>query len=171
VSFDGTAQTTRPITYGNVTFDANTPIQSKLKLDQYDLALYYPIPFLKTATLGVLNAEIGLDARQLNYDGTITGKVSGVTETSAKSATYYIPMVYVGVQVKPVSAFSVEAEFRGVTYGSNSYYDYIGRVKVMPFGPLFISGGYRSEQIKIDEDDLKTNLRIDGPFVEAGVSC
>jgi len=172
-SFDGTGQTTLPVQYGNVVFAGGSPLQTKLKLDQYDLALYYPIPMLKAATLGVLNAEIGLDARQLKYDGTITGIVylsPGITQTSAKSATYYIPMIYAAVQVKPVPVVSFEAEFRGITYGSNSYYDYIGRLKVMPYGPLFISGGYRYEQIKIDQDNLLTNLRIQGPFVEAGIS-
>ncbi|HUI44978.1 MAG TPA: TIGR04219 family outer membrane beta-barrel protein [Nitrospirota bacterium] len=169
MSFSGTNQLTRPITFGNTTFDANTPIQTKLKMDHYDVALYYPIPLLKTATAGILNAELGLNARQIIFDGSITGKVLGVTETSSKSVTLYVPMIYAGVQVKPVSAFSIEGEIRGIAYGSNHYYDYIGRLKVMPFGPLFISGGYRSEQIKIDQSDVKTDAKFSGPFVEAGV--
>jgi len=170
MSFNGTNQLTRPITYGNITFDANAPIQSTFKMDHYDLAFYYPIPLLKTATLGKLNVELGLDARYINFDGSITGSVSGVTTTSSKSATIVVPMIYAGVQVKPISAFSIEGEFRGIDYGSRHYYDYIGRLKVMPFGPLFISGGYRSEQIKIDQSDVMANVKFSGPFVEAGVS-
>jgi outer membrane protein len=170
MSFSGTNQLTVPITYGNTTFQANSPIQSSFKLDHDDLAFYYPIPLLKTATLGKLNIELGLDARYIDYDGSITGSVAGVTETSSKQATIVLPMIYAGVQVKPISTFSIEAEFRGMDYGSRHYYDYIGRLKVMPFGPLFISGGYRSEQARIDQSDLYANIKVSGPFVEAGVS-
>ena len=170
MSFNGTKQLTRQITFGNKTFDTTAPIQSKLAMDHYDVALYYPLPFLKTATLGKLNVELGLNARQIKFDGAITGTVLGVTETSSKNITLYVPMIYAGVQVKPVSTFSIEGEIRGIAYGSNHYYDYIGRLKVMPIGPLFISGGYRSEQIKIDQSDVKADVTFSGPFVEAGVS-
>jgi outer membrane protein len=168
MSFEGTGSKNMSFTYGNQTFNANVPIQSKLEMDHYDLALYYPIPLLKTATLGKLNVELGLNARQINFEGTISQNTAGLT--ASKSVTLYVPMIYVGVQVKPISAFSIEGEFRGMDYGSNHYYDYIGRLKVMPIGPLFISGGYRSEQIKIDQSDVKAAAKFSGPFVEAGVS-
>ncbi len=166
MSFDGSGTLNRPITYGGQTFNIITPIQSKLKLDHYDLALYYPIPGLKTATLGVLNVELGLDARQINFEGTLSqGSVS-----ASKSLTLYVPMIYAGVQVKPVSVLSIEAEIRGIAYSDNHYYDYIGRVKVLPVGPLFIAGGYRGETIKIDQSDVKADVKFSGPFIEAGVS-
>ncbi len=171
MSFDGTKQLSRQITFGNTTFDTTAPIQSKLHMDQYDLALYYPIPFLKTATLGVLNVDLGLNARQIKFDGSITETIPGlVTETASKSVTFYVPMIYAGVQVKPISEFSFEAEVRGITYGSNHCYDYIGRLKIMPIGPLFISGGYRYEVVKIDQSDVKADDTVSGPFVEAGVN-
>jgi outer membrane protein len=166
VSFDGTSQLTRPITFGDKTFVENETIQSKLKMDQYDLALYYPIPLLKTATLNTLSIELGLNVRYMTFDSSITGSVSG---TSSKNASLYVPMIYAAILVSPVSSISIEAEFRGIAEGSHHYYDYIGRLKVMPLGPLFISGGYRSEQIKVDESGVKADVKFSGPFVEAGI--
>ncbi len=168
MSFDGTGTINRAISYGGTTFQANVPVQSKLTLDHYDLALFYPIPLLKTATVGVLNVELGLNVRQINFKGTISQDTLGLT--ASKDLTLYVPMIYLGAQIKPISAFSIEAEIRGIAYGENHYYDYIGRLKVMPLGPLFISGGYRAEQVKIDQSDVKADVKFSGPFAEVGVS-
>ncbi len=168
MSFDGSGKITRNISFGGQTFTAASDVQSKVKLDHYDVALYYPIPLLKTATLGILNVDLGLNARKIDFEGTITS-TSPVTSAS-KSLSIYLPMVYAGIQVKPISLVSVEAEFRGVAIGQNHYYDYIGKVRINPIPVVFISGGYRSEDVKIDQSDVKANLKFSGPFVEAGVS-
>jgi outer membrane protein len=167
MSFDQTALVTRPISFGGQTFGTvGVPVDSKLKLDHYDLALFYPIPLLKTATLGKLNVEFGLNARQINFEGTI----SGGGRTGSKSLTLFVPMIYAGVQVKPISLFSIEAEFRGIAYGENHYYDYLGRVKVNPIPLVYIAGGYRAETLKIDAQDVKADIKFGGPFIEVGVS-
>lgn len=162
MSFEGTGS--RTVNYGGHSFSGS--YSTKLKLDHYDLALYYPIPLLKTATLGKLNVELGLNGRQINYESTLASP----TISASKTLTIYVPMVYLGAQVKPVSAFAIEAEIRGITYGSSHYYDYLGRLKITPFGPLFIGAGYRSEQMKIDQSGVKADVKFSGPFVEAGLS-
>lgn len=153
--------------FGDTTFDASVPFSSKTKLDHYDICLYYGLPFLKTATLGKLNAEVGLNARIIDFKAEIIQSTTGKSES--KSLTLPIPMIYVGVQFKPVKLIGIEAEARGIAYNSNHYYDLIGRLKVRPVGPVFIAGGYRYEDVKIDESDVKANLKFKGPFVEAGV--
>jgi outer membrane protein len=159
--------------HGFKTFSfGGTPItgdfDSKLKLDQYDIALYYSLPFLNTATLGVLNAELGLNAKIIDFEAMITDTSGG--NSASKKLTLPVPMVYVGVQVKPVKAFSIEAEGRGIAYGSNHFYDIIGRLKVNVFGPLSVAGGYRYESIKIDQSDVKADVKFSGPFAEAVLS-
>ncbi len=168
MSFDGSGTLSRNISYAGQTFNASDQVTSKLNLDHYDLALFYPIPLLKTATLGVLNVELGINARQINFEGTITDTT--LNQTASKKLTVYVPMIYAGVQIKPISAFSIEAEFRGIPYGSSHYYDYIARLKIMPLGPLFISGGYRAEDVKIDVSDVNSAVKFSGPFAEVGVS-
>jgi outer membrane protein len=166
MSFDGSGRLTRNISFGNQTFNASEDVQSKVKLDHYDLALFYPIPLLKTATLGILNVDLGLNARKIDFDGTITS----TTTSASKSLSIYVPMVYAGVQVKPISLFAIEAEFRGIAIGQNHYYDYIAKLRVNPIPVVYISGGYRSEDVKIDQSDVKANVKFSGPFIEAGVS-
>ncbi|HYA86293.1 MAG TPA: TIGR04219 family outer membrane beta-barrel protein [Nitrospirota bacterium] len=166
MSFEGSGTLTRQITYGNTTFNVTTPIQTNVKLNQYDLALFYPIPLLKTATVGVLNVELGLNARKIDFEGTI----SQDSLSASKSLSIYLPMVYAGVQVKPISLFAIEGEFRGIAIGENHYYDYIAKLKVNPVPIFYISGGYRSQDIKINQSDVMADVRFSGPFVEAGFS-
>jgi outer membrane protein len=168
MSFTGSGTLTRPITYGNTTFNVSAPVQTKLKLNHYDLALFYPIPLLKTATLGILNVDLGLNARKIDFEGTISQDSLGLT--ASKSLSIYIPMIYAGVQIKPISLLAIEAEFRGIAIGQNHYYDYIAKLRVNPIPVVYISGGYRSEDVKIDQSDVKANVKFSGPFVEAGVS-
>jgi len=136
-------------TFGDKTFTANIPFTSSIQADHYDICLYYGLPFLKKATLGKLNAELGLNGRIIDFNAKIDQTATGIKES--KSLTFLVPMVYAGIQIKPVKFIGAEVEARGIAFSSNHYYDFIGRLKIKPFRPVFISGGYRYEDIKIDE--------------------
>ncbi len=166
MEFKGSGPLTRNISYNNQTFTLGVNVDSKVKLDHYDLALFYPIPVLKTATLGKLNIDLGLNARKIDFEGTI----STSSATASKKLSLYVPMIFAGIQVKPISAFSIEAELRGIAYSNSHYYDFIGRLRVNPIPLVFIAGGYRAETIKIDASDVKADIKINGPFIEAGLS-
>lgn len=166
MKFDGTGQKNMNFTFGDKTFNGAADFTSETKLDHYDLALYYGIPFLKTATLGKLNAEVGLNIRLIDFEAEIAQSGIG---TESKTATLPIPMVYVGLQFKPLSSLSIEGEARGVAYSDNHYYDLIGRLKFKFLGPAFAAGGYRYEDLKIDEEDIRADVTFSGPFAEIGV--
>ncbi len=171
MSFDGSGPITRTIHYGDQAFSASAQFETKLKLDHYDLALFYPIPLLKTATLGKLNIDLGLNARKIDFEGTITGpNLANVTTSASKSLSLYMPMIFAGIQVKPIDVLSLEFEIRGIAYSGNHYYDYLGRLKYNPIPLVFIAGGYRAETIKIDQSDVKADIKFGGPFVEVGLS-
>ncbi|MBC7961648.1 MAG: TIGR04219 family outer membrane beta-barrel protein [Steroidobacteraceae bacterium] len=168
--FSNTGSKNATFRFGNQTFAANVPFTSELKLDHYDVGLYYGIPLLKTATAGILNVDLGLNARIIDFNARVTGPtVSGLTVTETKSATIPLPMLYLGVQVKPVKWVAAEGEVRGIVYEKNHYYDLIGRVKIKPFGPLFAAAGYRYENVNIDQDDVKAKASFGGPFGEIGI--
>ncbi len=158
-------------TFGDTTFDVTAPFSSKVQLDHYDIAFYYNLPLIKTATLKKLNIELGLNARIIDFEGEVSGQdtSTGLQVTESKSLTLPIPMLYVGFQLNPIKLIAFEAEARGIAYSSNHYYDLIGRVKIRPLGPLFISGGYRYEDIKIDKNNVKADFKLQGPFIETGV--
>jgi outer membrane protein len=166
VSFTETGVKSTSFTYGATTFAGGVPFTSKFRLDHYDVGLYYGIPFLKSATGGVLNVDLGLQARFIDFTAEVSQLPAG---TDSKSIFVTLPMLYAGARVKPLSWFALESEMRGIIYQKDHYYDLIGRAKLKPFGPLFLAGGYRYEKLRIDEQGIKADANIGGPFAEAGV--
>ena len=171
LSFSETGSKNTSFQFGNVVFDANFPFTSELKLDHYDIGLFYGVPLLKTATVGILNVDVGLNARIIDFKERVTGRstATGLIVSDSKAVIIPLPMLYLGFQVKPVKWVAAEGEARGVAYGGNHYYDLIGRVKIKPFGPVFAAAGYRYEKVKIDRDDVKTKASFGGPFGEIGI--
>jgi outer membrane protein len=156
--------------FGGKDFQAGS-ISSKLTLNQYDIGLYYGIPFLKTATLEKLNIDIGLNVRIMDITAEVTGQttLAGIHETESESIMAPIPMLYLAAQFKPVDRFALEVEARGITNGDEKIYSLVGRLKVKVLGPAFAAGGYRYDVIDIDEEGLVINTTFGGPFLEAGV--
>jgi outer membrane protein len=168
MEFKGSGSINRTISFSNTTFNAGIPVETKIKLNHYDVALFYPLPFVKTATLGKLNIDLGLNARKFDFEGTISQPT--INNTASKNLSVYVPMIYGGIQVKPVSALSIEFEIRGIAYSDNHYYDYLGRVRINPIPLVFVAAGYRAETVKIDHSDVKADIKFGGPFIEAGLS-
>jgi outer membrane protein len=171
MEFSETGSKNTSFQFGNRTFAANVPFTSELKLDHYDIGLFYGIPALKTATAGILNIDLGIDARIIDFKERVTGldSVTGLTVTDSKAVIIPLPMLYLGFQVKPVKWLAAEGEARGVAYGGDHYYDLIGRVKLKPFGPVFAAAGYRYEKVKFDREGVKADASFGGPFAEVGV--
>ncbi len=171
MSFEGTGSKPLNFSFGDITFDGTAAYSSKLDMDLYDIAFYYSIPLMQTATLNTLNMELGLNMRVVDFYGEITGtdSATGLTATETVDETIPVPMLYAGIQVNPTEKLAFEGEVRGVAYSSNHYYDLIGRVKYRLFGPLFVAAGYRYQDVKIDVDDIRAEMDFSGPFAEAGV--
>jgi outer membrane protein len=165
--FEGAGLKNVSFQFGDIIFDQDVAFDSEIKVDHYDIALYYSLPFLKLATLGKFNAEVGLNARIIDFEATIKQETLNRSET--ESFTFPIPMLYVGFQLRPIKLFSIEVEGRGVVYQSNHYYDATGRVKITPFNPLYFAGGYRYEDFEIDYHDVIGSIKVQGPFVEIGL--
>jgi hypothetical protein len=88
-----------------------------------------------------------------------------------ESESYFLPlpMLYTGVQIKPLNFIALEFEGRGIGGSSNYYVSLTGRLKVKPFGPVFVAGGYRYDNLKIDYKDLDIDMEFYGPFAEVGL--
>jgi outer membrane protein len=166
MSFSGDGSKDVDFEFGDVTFSSNVDFYSELTLDAYDIALYYDIPFLKTATDGFLNIDLGLNIRVIDFYGRVVQEDTGLEES--ESYTLPVPMVYLGAQVMPLDWVGVEGEFRGISYEGNYYYSLIGRVKVKIYGPIFGAVGYRLDTVSIDVDDFEADIDFSGMFLEAG---
>jgi outer membrane protein len=170
MEFDELGQKNVDFKFGDFVFRGNVPFNSELILDHFDVALYYGIPGLETATADLLNVEIGINIRVYDFEGTITGTddVSGLIVEESEDFTVPVPMIYLGAQLKPIEKLAIEAEVRGLIIGDDKGYSLIGRLKYKVFGPLFLAGGYRYDKIDIEEDDFTLDIDFSGVFAEAG---
>ena len=168
MKWDETGSKNVNFSFGGKNFDGGIDFKSELKMNHLDAALFYGLPFLRTATADVLNLDLGLNFRLLDFKAEINQQDTGVKES--ESYMLPIPMIYAGLQIAPLKWIAAELEGRGIAYDSNHYISLIGRLKVQPFGPLFVAGGYRYDNIKIDYKDVDVDAKFTGPFAELGVS-
>lgn len=167
MEFSGVGLKTVDFSFGGKDFSADVAFTSKLTLDHYDLGLYYGFPLLKTATLNTLNLDFGVEVRRLEVRGDIVQELSG--QLASVDETYYFPMGFLAVQLNLIKELSLEAEFRGISYSGNHFYDLIGRVRY-GLGPVFLAGGWRYEEVELDESGIRASLNVGGPYAELGVS-
>ncbi len=167
LSFSSTGERTDfQFDFGDVTFHPGDNVDADLYLNLYDAALYFPIPLIKTATLNVLSAEIGAGARWINY----RTKLFAVSDDDSKSINVVYPQGYAAVRINPVERVVLEGEVWGYSYNSDKFWSLIGRLKIKPVGPLFISGGYREDYYDLSKDDLRLrDSHFKGPFGEVGL--
>lgn len=165
--FEGDGVKDFDFNFGGTTFTGSLPFHSKLKFDQYDVALYYGLPFLRTATLDMLNVDIGINVRIVDLDAEVRQDATSTYEQY--DTTIALPQVYLGVQLEPCDWFAAEVEGRGITVSDNSVYSLIGRLRFKIFGPSFVAAGYRYDRIDVDEDDVKADFTMQGPFAELGL--
>ncbi len=167
MEFSGTGQMGEAFKFGDISFDPGE-FDSEISLNHLDVALYYGIPLLETASLGLVDINFGINIRLYDYEVSIHQELSGLDES--EDGFLPIPMVFLWVRVSPIDELSFEVEGRGITYNGNDMYSIIGRVKMNILGPIFAAGGYRYDKLSVDESDVEMNIEFSGPFLEAGFS-
>jgi len=153
--------------FGDKTFEADIPFDSELKMNHLDVALFYGLPFIRKATKDVLNIDLGLNVRLLDFKAKIEQKQIG--EKESESYILPIPMIYAGMQIEPLKYLALELEGRGIGWSSGHYVSLIGRLKVKPYGAFFVAGGYRYDSVNIDHQDVDLDVEFCGPFAEVGL--
>lgn len=172
MKFEGTGSKSVVIDYGDLTIPADTDLDSEITLNQYDVAFYWGIPALKTATAGTFNIDLGLNVRWVDLEARLRAETTTTPGGAAEdevSTSVPIPMLYVAFQITPVDSFAIEAEGRGVSVGDNKLYSVIGRVRYNFPQLIFVTGGYRMDKLEIDEDDVLADIEFSGPFIELGI--
>ncbi len=169
MEFSGTSN--RTVTYGNRTFTGT--VESYIRMNHYDVGLYYNLPFLSMG--GIIDPEIGLNVRVIDFEGTVTGTVGNQTERESKAITIPVPMVYAGLGIN-LPYITLIGEVRGVTYSGHRYYDLTGEIRLKPLslpvvGSFFIGVGYRYEELRLENlDDVSSGIKIKGLFANMGLS-
>jgi outer membrane protein len=168
MQFEGSGRKSTTLNFGGITFDVNAKLDAEITLNQFDVALYYGLPFVRTASVGKFNIDVGINARFLDLKGKVTGLSGGLTVTEEESLAVPVPMLYFAFQLMPSDALAIEFEGRGIAIGDDSLYSLIGRVRYNFAGPAFIAAGYRYDRVDIDEDDVVLDADFEGPFAELG---
>jgi outer membrane protein len=174
MKFDGSGNVDKTVKWGDNTYDLEAGFNLSVKLDRIDTTLYYNFPFIKTATAGKLDVEFGLNVRTLMFDAKLSGTATGVGSISeSASITLPIPMGHLAAEIRPISLVSLVGELNYIGYKNNAYYDYVAGLRLnsrvrTPLKP-FVEVGYRHEKLKIDEEGVKTDLKIKGLYGLVGV--
>lgn len=169
-AFEGTGGKSVAFRFGDVTFNADARLSSKITVNQYDVGLYYGLPLVNTGSADLLNVDVGLNVRILDLDAKIVGMSGAVTVEESQSITVPVPMLYLGVQIMPTDRLKIEAEGRGIAIGDNRLYGLVGRLGYQFAGPVFVAGGYRFDKIDVDEDGVVADIDFSGPFIEFGLA-
>ena len=177
MKFEGTGRYSTTLRFGDVTYDANVDLDTSVKLDHYDIGLYYNVPLIGMATAGLIDPEIGINVRILDFEGTITGRESGtgITKTESKSEKIPVPMGYVGLSLN-LPFVSLIGELRGITYSGSKYYDITAEARLKPISipgmaSFFVGAGYRYERLELDDvGDVTADIKIKSLFANVGVA-
>ncbi|MEE8480755.1 MAG: TIGR04219 family outer membrane beta-barrel protein [Desulfobacterales bacterium] len=164
--FDGEGSKAVNFNFGDISFTEDVEFDSEVTLSNYDIALYYGVPFVSAASLGMFNVDAGINVRIYDFQAKISQET--LNNEASTSLSFPVPMLFLAAQVKPIDMFAVEAEARVISYDNNQISSLIGRLKVKVFGPLFAAGGYRYDRIKLDTEDVEADITLSGLFVEAG---
>lgn len=167
-SYEGSGTVSTYFEFAGKKYNVGTSIDTKLKLDQYDVSLFYslPLPFVKP--------RAGVSVKYL--DGYTYVNASSVGEGKA-NVTVPIPMLYLGLNASlPGIPIEFDIEGKGISYQGNSLTDIkaIGMFSLVGIplvGKLYIGAGYRYQQLKLDDiDGLNSDIKFKGFFGEVGVS-
>ncbi|SNR78244.1 TIGR04219 family outer membrane beta-barrel protein [Desulfurobacterium atlanticum] len=164
--FSGSGTITKTFTFGGQTFTASSNIDSELRMDQYDLTIYWGVPFLGLATLGTTHVNFGLTVKYI--DGYACVKTA--TQEASTDFQVPVPMGFLegGFGIGPVST---NADIKWIGYGGSQFFDAKAEIRYSPIPLMFIGAGYRYEKLKIDDiEDISSDITIKGPYLEAGIS-
>jgi outer membrane protein len=169
MKWDETSSKNVNFKFGGQKFQADVDFDSELKINHFDVGLFWGLPFINTATADVLNIDIGLNVRFMDVEAEIEQKDLNLKESESYSLP--LPMLYTGMQIKPLKYIALEFEGRGIGWSSDYYVSLTGRLKVKPsfLGPVFVAGGYRYDNLKIDYQNIDIDTEFYGPFAEAGL--
>ena len=167
IKYEGTNINNMRLDFGDESVKDDVALNSKVTLNDLDIALYYGIPFVKTVSHDRLNIDLGINVRTIDFEDDIEQDSIG---QASESFILPIPMVFAAVQFHPLDVLALEAEGRGISIGGKKSYGLIGRLRWKTYGPIYAAGGYRFSRYEIDNDGMVVNTEISGPFVEAGLS-
>lgn len=157
ISSRQTGTPTNDFSLDSVSFLSGTSVTTDFDLSYTDAVLYYEI------LDNWLNLDLGLTVRK--YSGELLAQSPNTVERVDVDVT--LPLGYARFQFDlPLTGFSAGLEANFINYSGNSVSDYSAKISytldsVLDLG---LEVGYKEASMKIDEDDVNTDIRLKGPY-------
>lgn len=113
---EGAGSKTVAVKFGDTTFNANTALKAKIRAVQYDIGIYYGLPFVENGTGGMLSLDLGLNVRIADFEAEITGTSGATTVTETESILLPVPMLYMALKFAPIDLLLSYPADRPVRY-------------------------------------------------------
>jgi outer membrane protein len=154
-----------PVSFGSLNY--NGDVDMTVDMAQTDIIMYWSLPFISTATGGVFDINMGLDAKK--YDGSILleQKVLGLTINKEEAVVdQTLPLIYLNFVLDiPFVPIKLDATTKFVSYDGAKISDNSFKLSYkLPFSNALVDVnldlGYRVQNITIP-DSLVDNLDLD----------
>ena len=166
ISYDGSETLTRDIEFNGQNFPVSDNDISSLDVKMLDAEVQVDIlrPDFVAASF-----YLGLIGKVKYVD--LDLELSSTTLTEKEDFQGAVPMVGLAAGAGFLNdLLRVDARVTGMAYSGNHLYEADGFVSLVPFPFLRIQGGYRYLDLKADEDDLRADVELKGPYVGAQLS-
>lgn len=139
---------------------AGSAVRSDLELKQLDLTLYYEV------LDNWVNLDLGLTIRDFSGELLVQNNLNQSSRTKADAV---VPMGYLSARFDlPFTGVSVGVDGNVISYSGDSLHDFnvYGQYQL---SVLQLRAGYRQMAVDYEDGDDRFDVKIDGPFVSAGV--
>lgn len=157
----GSNTLTSDFTFANETFDTSDVINTDIDLSHTDITLFYGLPEF------YLDVDFGLTFRV--FDGDASAAVGALEDTVDLS--FVVPMAYANVRLDlPLTGLYLGVEGNFLSIADNTLSDFTAKIgystDIIPFiADLDFEAGFRSIDLELEDEDLNTDLTIDGPYL------
>lgn len=135
------------------------PVRSDLELEQLDLTLYYEV------LDNFVNLDLGLTLR--DFAGELL--VQGGGQSSRTEADTIVPMAYAAANVDFPLGISAGAEGNIIAFDGDSLHD-ITLYGQFSMSLIQLRAGYRQMAVDYKDGSDRFDVKVDGPFISAGLS-
>jgi len=166
ISYDGSATLTRDIEYNGQIFPVNDNVTSSFDVNMFDAEVQVDIlrPDFVAASF-----YLGLIGKVKYVD--LDLELTSTTLTEKQDFQGPVPMLGLAAGAGFMNdLLRVDARVTGMAYSGNHLYEADAFASFVPFPFFRIQGGYRYIDLKADEDDLRADVELSGPYVGAQLS-
>lgn len=148
------------VNIGDITYPSGTNLATDFDLSYTDAALYYEL------LDNWLTLDLGVTLRK--YSGYLQAESASVSDKT--DIDIAVPLAYGHVQFDlPLTGFFAGFEGNYISYDGSDLTDYSAKIgysfdSALDLG---VEVGYRALSVNIDDDNVQTNLEIEGPYAAA----